>query len=175
MKKNTFAFNLLAPGHESQVADAVRDMAVLRSIDQNPNRQVNSAFVSPEQFAPTDLPPGYTPGNGSVSVQVALSDLQWQQLLQDVQGQYNFQQIGFSAVAAGALIRNAEKRNYILIQNTGAANLYVGFGLNPTQNNGLVIVPGGNYEPLKVPQNDIYIASASGTVSGVIVLATGQG
>ena len=175
MRGTRVVAKILLPAHEAQVQSAIDAERALQGVDLNPNRLVNSTLVSSEGFAPSDLPPGYVPGGVNNAPYVQLDPLQWRQLLSDIQGMYNFQQIGFGVNTTGALVRYAEKRNYLLIQNTGITVLYVGFGSLPTAANGLQIPAGGNYEPLKVPQNDIFLASQSGTATGVIILATGQG
>lgn len=60
-------------------------------------------------------------------------------------------------------------RNYLLIQNNGAANITVTFGAAQTGSEGIIIPPGGSYEPIKGFYDAVYLKSASGTVSTVLV------
>jgi hypothetical protein len=60
-------------------------------------------------------------------------------------------------------------RTYLIIQNNGSVNIIVKFGSVQTSTEGLVIVPGGNYEPIWAPANSVYIESASSSASVTIV------
>jgi hypothetical protein len=66
-------------------------------------------------------------------------------------------------LAAGAtlLLRSAEDRNYMLIQNsnTSAGILYIGIGYAPALGTGLQIVIGGYYEPYTPSSDDIWLFS----------------
>lgn len=77
----------------------------------------------------------------------------------------NFTQLIFPYAAVFQLILPQAARGYLLIQNLdAAANLFVGFGFQPTTTQGLKIIPGTAYEPYVVPQNDIFICGdAAGT------------
>jgi hypothetical protein len=63
-------------------------------------------------------------------------------------------------------------RTYLIIQNAGAVNVIVKFGGVQTGSEGVVIGPGGNYEPIKAPANSVYMISASSTAS--VTLVEGQ-
>lgn len=79
-----------------------------------------------------------------------------------------FTQIIFSYVTGVVqLILPQAERSYLLIQNLdAAANLFVGFGLQPTTTVGLKIIPGTAFEPYVVPSNDIFICGdANGTAT----------
>lgn len=76
----------------------------------------------------------------------------------------------FNATGAAYMARQAERRAYILIQNLGLVNMWVGFGKVPSVNDGILIVPGGNFEPLKAPQNDIWIMSQAGVTQGNLLI-----
>lgn len=54
-------------------------------------------------------------------------------------------------------------RGYLLIQNKGAVNVYLKFGSAHSGTEGILIVPGGNWEPPQVPTDAIYLKSASST------------
>lgn len=69
-------------------------------------------------------------------------------------------------------IRPEEHRSYLLIQNTHATQiLYIGFGYVPNAGNGLVLGPGGFYEPLWVPQNEIWIVGSGAGTTGLLLYA----
>lgn len=76
-----------------------------------------------------------------------------------------FTQISGPYSATIQLLLPQGERGYLLIQNLdAAANLFVGFGVQPTATSGLKIIPGTAYEPYVVPQNDIFIVGdAAGT------------
>lgn len=58
-------------------------------------------------------------------------------------------------------------RSYLLIVNTGGAPIYANFGA-PGSGSGIPIPAGGNYEPLQVPGNAIYLISPSGSLATVL-------
>lgn len=69
-----------------------------------------------------------------------------------------FTQLLFPYTNAAQLILPQSNRGYFLIQNLDAvANLFVGFGFQPSAGIGLKIIPGAAYEPFTVPQNDVFI------------------
>lgn len=63
------------------------------------------------------------------------------------------------------LLAENRSRNYILIQNRGATNVYIKFNSAHSGTEGIEIVAGGNWEPPEAPKNAIYMKSASGTPS----------
>lgn len=66
-------------------------------------------------------------------------------------------------VSAVALQARAD-RKYLLIQNNGLNPIYVNVGSDASATAGIHIPGGGNWEPYRVPVNDIYIAaSVAGT------------
>lgn len=66
-------------------------------------------------------------------------------------------------VASVTLLAANNNRDYLLIQNLGAANIYVTFGAAATVAGGIEIQPGGNYEPLKAPRTSVTaISTAAG-------------
>ena len=64
--------------------------------------------------------------------------------------------------SAQALAANLE-RKYLLIQNKGAAAVYVKFNSIHIGTEGISIPAGGNWEPSLVPLNSIWMKAASGT------------
>ena len=82
----------------------------------------------------------------------------------------SFLTMPFVAGTDALIMRPAEKRGYLLIANQSAANtILIGFGAAPGATglvplNGLLLNPGGAYEPASVPTNEIWvIASAANT------------
>lgn len=61
-------------------------------------------------------------------------------------------------------------RAYIIIVNTGATPVVVKFGgVQSSATEGVLIPPGGNYEPLETPANSLYAVTASSTSTLEIV------
>lgn len=84
-------------------------------------------------------------------------------------GAVNFNQQPFTFATTIIRLRPQEERAYLLIQNTDVAlTMYVGFGLQPGTTTGLIILAGGYYEPLRVPQNEIFVLG-TGTGSGILI------
>lgn len=77
------------------------------------------------------------------------------------------------------LVRPAESRTYILVQNTSIANqLFVGIGYAPVNNGtsvtGLILAAnGGNYEPSVIPQQDIWLLGSGANTGFVLYIAQG--
>jgi len=77
------------------------------------------------------------------------------------------------------LVRPAEARTYLIVQNTSAANqLFVGVGYQPTNNGtsvtGLILAAnGGNFEPAAIPQGDIYLLGSAAGTGFVVYVANG--
>lgn len=69
--------------------------------------------------------------------------------------------------------RPEEPRRYLFILNTSAANnLFVGFGAPPTGAVTDFVIPAGSfYEPLKVPQNEIFLLGAGANTRGQLLYA----
>lgn len=61
-------------------------------------------------------------------------------------------------------------RAYLLVQNNGSVNIQIGF--LKSSNPGIIIPPGGNYEPIKTPVDAIYLVS--GTASQSVLIVEGQ-
>lgn len=75
-------------------------------------------------------------------------------------------------------IRPAESRSYVMVQNQSGANqIFVNFGRPPGVAGGTPIdafILGANlgfYEPICVPQNEIYVSAAAAATPGVLVWA----
>ncbi len=60
-------------------------------------------------------------------------------------------------------------RKYLLIQNNGTTNVIVKLASTQSGSEGVVIVPGGNWEPSKAPTSALYMKSASSTDSVLII------
>lgn len=58
-------------------------------------------------------------------------------------------------------------RAYLLIQNNGSANIQVGFA--KSTNPGIIVPPGGNYEPTKTPIDGVWLSSGSASQSVLVV------
>jgi hypothetical protein len=54
-------------------------------------------------------------------------------------------------------------RSYLLVQNKGTDSVIVKFGSVHSASEGILILPGGNYEPAKVPVDSMYLKASSGT------------
>lgn len=62
------------------------------------------------------------------------------------------------------------QRNYLLIQNRGTVAIYVNFnGAHEAGEYFVKIIAGGNYEPLKVMRDSIFIKSESGSQPVTII------
>lgn len=77
--------------------------------------------------------------------------------------------VSFTATTSSTLaLSKNTARMYLIIQNLSSdQNITVAFG--GASNTGIVIPPGGNYEPNKGIWDDVYIRSASGSQSVVIL------
>lgn len=103
----------------------------------------------------------------------------WQRaLLNAIQQKGNFQQTAGVVGTSALLIRKAESRVYLIIQNTSIANLlFVAFGYQPQVLTGgatgfQLNANGGNYEPKITPQQDVWVianAVATPWVLAVVV------
>jgi hypothetical protein len=89
-------------------------------------------------------------------------------LLGDNQSSWQF--ITFEVDANPIKIQDYTYRKFFLIQNkSGVGTLFVGFGYQPNQGNGLVLPAGVGYEPFAYPVNEIWVASDGPTVSGLMI------
>lgn len=59
------------------------------------------------------------------------------------------------------VLNQNDLRNYLVIQNNGATDVFINFGNKATTGN-IRIIAGGNYEPLIAPTNSIYLVSNTG-------------
>jgi len=85
----------------------------------------------------------------------------------------NIQPRPFSVGTAATRILVAEYRTYIFIQNTHPTQfLYVGIGYEPNNTIGMTIGPNGYYEPLRVPQNEIWLLGSGAGTTGILLYAT---
>lgn len=84
--------------------------------------------------------------------------------------QSSWQYITFNVGTAPIKIQDLTYRKFFLIQNKSAlGTLYVGFGWQPTDGNGLVLPAGVGYEPFTYPINEIWVASSGPTISGLML------
>ncbi len=82
-------------------------------------------------------------------------------------GRANFVHVNINMATTDPLrIRQAERRAYLLIQNQSLANMWIGFDKVPSVNDGIMLVPGGAYEPLKVPQGEIWVIGSAAPCFG---------
>jgi hypothetical protein len=97
----------------------------------------------------------------------------WRTLMWGIQQKGNITQSAGSVTTQPKLIRPAESRSYLLLQNTSTANnLLVAFGYQPQivtgGATGFLLVPNGSIEPKITPQQDIWVAAVSGTALWVL-------
>ena len=60
-------------------------------------------------------------------------------------------------------------RNYLLIQNKSASNMWVVFNNAATSFAGVLVEAGGNYEPYVAPYSGVYIIGAAAALEGVCI------
>ena len=60
-------------------------------------------------------------------------------------------------------------RSYLLVQNKGTDSVILKLGSVHSASEGIVIVVGGNYEPIRVPKDSVYLKATSGTQTVSIV------
>lgn len=80
--------------------------------------------------------------------------------------------IPFATQAAAFLLRPAEKRYYILIENVdAAATLFIGVGQQPVANAiGFQLNPGGSFSPAWAPQEDIWVIGSAVPTRGYMIV-----
>lgn len=129
----------------------------------------------PNRGVPFDLDPTrriYVEGQDAVDAGPAINQAFADAVLRGLERQARFVPINFAAGIASNLLHSQQKRRYLFIQNTSAAGiLYLGFGYAPTATTGLIIQPGGFYEPFQVPDNDIFVLGSAASVTGVMLFA----
>jgi hypothetical protein len=87
--------------------------------------------------------------------------------------QSNWAAITFVAGLVPIRIQDFLARKFFLIQNkSGIGTIFVGFGYQPTVDNGLVLDPGVGYEPFRYPVNDIWVAASVAGTKGVLIYGT---
>jgi hypothetical protein len=103
----------------------------------------------------------------------------WKQaLLYSLQRKGRFQQTFGNVGTQAVLIRKAESRTYLIIQNTSVANtLIVAFGYAPQIIAGgatglILLANGGNYEPSVIPQEDVWVVSAVAGTQWTLAVCT---
>lgn len=81
------------------------------------------------------------------------------------------QMVSVNATTTSTKVLNADVgRNYLIIQNNGSASVIVKFGSVQSGSEGIVIIAGGNYEPVKAITNSVYVKSASGSQALTILV-----
>src|SRR5262245_42539986 len=96
-------------------------------------------------------------------------------LLARLNKRVHFVDFAFATVTDGTQLRPQENRYYLFIMNTGAAgNLIVSFTGTPdaTGTSGMVMGPGGFYEPDWTPDNSIFVIGSAVGVTGYCIIAT---
>jgi hypothetical protein len=122
---------------------------------------------------------GYAPNSAQSQALMYTLPEPWRSLLYGVQRKANFMPLFGTVGTVAQLIRPAEERTYIIIQNTSAANqLIVGIGYAPVNNGtsvtGLILAAnGGNYEPSAIPQGDIWLLGSAANTGFVVHVANG--
>lgn len=107
------------------------------------------------QYAPASVP-------GDAPVNVALSDRQ-----------SNWQSIVFVVGLSPIKIQDFTYRKFFMIQNKSAAgSMYVGFGYEPTPENGIILPAGVAFEPYSYPTNDVWVSGTSAGMLGVLFYGT---
>lgn len=71
--------------------------------------------------------------------------------------------------SSSTVLNANSRRNYLIVQNNGANNIYINFGRKADVNN-LKIIPGGNYEPTIVPTNSISLITDLGLDSNSVII-----
>ena len=62
------------------------------------------------------------------------------------------------------------RRRYLIVQNVGAVDAYLGFGSGATEGQGLIIIPGGNYlADYACPTDAIFLYFAGGAAENAIL------
>jgi hypothetical protein len=114
-------------------------------------------------------------------IEAALTALVYDQfriLIESVYRQGNLVQVPFMAMIEPVLIRPSEARNYCFVQNqSGAAQIVISFGqqanaASATPVNGCIIGANlGFYEPICVPQDDLWISASADNTPGLLIVA----
>lgn len=80
---------------------------------------------------------------------------------------FPFQVFNFIADTTGLqVLPSDDHRRYVLLQNVGSVNVYVGLDGPADANNGFILAPGASWEPIaSVPSSAISVAASSGTAS----------
>lgn len=135
----------------------------------------------PPSPVPVDIPARLSRSRGRIAwltqfVDPVTGEFDWlaafAMLLDHIDHKVFFLTQPFVQGVAVTVIRPQEDRRYLFIQNNHATNtLFVGFGFAPSAVNSLTIGPGGFYEPLWVPQNEIQFASNLAGTNGTILYA----
>lgn len=149
----------------------------LRAIDEGPGR---AEMERGGGGSPDSLPGGLTPFQ-SVYGQQSPSDTniaqtQFNALIAALWKQTNIFMLPFTAGLAPILLRPAENRKYLFIQNQSAANIIgVSFGNEPgpvaSAPAAALLIPInlGFYEPIAVPQGEVWVNAAANGTPGILL------
>lgn len=99
----------------------------------------------------------------------------WATLLRGIQRKANLLPQYGTVGTTPILVRPAEDRLYLIVQNTSlAAQVYVGVGYPPSSVTGILLAAnGGAYEPYVIPQQEIWILASAADTPFVILYANG--
>lgn len=142
-------------------------------------RQLRGDGVGADGRLPIAQLPGGIASGPSQSFVDQFDDPFRKAMLYTLQRKGNFIQFFGQVGTTPVLVRAAEARTYVLIQNTSAASqLIIAFGYPPsvtgTNITGLILAAnGGNYEPAVIPQQDIWLLGSGAGVGYVVCVAQG--
>lgn len=94
-------------------------------------------------------------------------------LIAAVWGRCKFFTAPINVGTAPVLLRPNESRFYVFLLNTDAVNnLIVSFGRAPSSvTDGVRLFPNAFYEPLKIPQNEIWVLGSAAGVTGTLIVS----
>lgn len=110
---------------------------------------------------------------GAAGAGGGITEAQLERLIAAILGRVNMQQVVVPYTTAAVLLLPAATRSYFLVQNLdAAANLFVGVNFQPSgpAARGIKLIAGAAaWEPIKVPQGDIWISGdAAGTATFIV-------
>lgn len=80
------------------------------------------------------------------------------------------QQVAVSVTGTAALVLSQSmRRGYLMVQNNGSQTVYVKLGSTISGSEGIVLIAGASYEFTTAPTDSVYMKSASGTQSVVVI------
>ena len=82
-------------------------------------------------------------------------------------------QLSVKTVVIGVVTQQVSQgnpsRRYLLIQNNSLGNIFINFDQDAAAGRSVIVVPGGYYEPYRVPKNSIHVSAALASSTVVIV------